>query len=361
MKAKRIISALLALMLAVCCALPSYAASAPNAAGVNKIIRTVDGIFENAQRFIRSKLENRKNYADYTELCSIPETENGYVPQGYCLSEDGKTHIISYYHGENASILAFVNAETSVTEKVLSLKTSGGKDFTGHAGGIAQENGWLYVCYGSKIYRIAMADINAAENGGEVALGASVQTDVKCSYINSDGEYLYAGEFYTFDFNGGYDTDESHHVSVSFFERSYSRCNAYKLSDFEAAFDGSELVPEFVLTTPNRVQGFARLADGSFALSTSFGRNNDSFMLVYEDVTAGESDFEIDFGGKKIPAYHLKNSRKTATLREPPMLEGIDASGDKVLGIFESGAEKYSDSAFVVNSICEFIVLYTTI
>lgn len=354
MKIKRILCAVLAAAFIAGCALPSYAVSSPSAAGVNKIVRTFDGIFENLERLIRSKLENRKNYAEYSELCAIPETENGYVPQGYCLSEDGKMHIISYYHSEKASILVFVNTETSVAEKVVNLKTSGGKDFTGHAGGIAQENGQLYVCHGSKIYRIAMADIGAAENGGEVALGKGVQTDVKCSYIGSDGEYLYAGEFYTFDFNGGYDTDESHHVSVSFFERSYSRCNAYKLSDFEAAFDSGELVPEFVLTTPNRVQGFARLADGSFALSTSFGRNNDSFILVYEDVTAGENDSEIDFSGKKVPVYNLKNSRKTASFREPPMLEGIDANGDKVLGIFESGAEKYADSAFIVNSICEF-------
>ena len=356
MKSKRIISLLLAIVIAVSLAFSASAASSENAVTVSSFVRTVDGLFENLERLIRSKLENRKNYADYSELFAIPETENGYVPQGYCLSEDGEHHIISCYHSENASVLVFVNAETGETDKLLNLITSGGKDFTGHAGGIAQENGWLYICHGSKIYRISMADIRNAENGGDVSLGESVQTDVKCSYINSDGEYLYAGEFYTYDFDGGYDTDVSHHVSVSLFERHYSRCNAYKLSDFEAAFDGSELVPDFVLTTPNRVQGFARLSDGSFVLSTSFGRDNDSFMLIYADVTESEADFEIDFGGKKVPAYHLSNKIKTATFREPPMLEGIDGNGETVLGIFESGAKKYSDSAFIVNSICEFKV-----
>ena len=201
-----------------------------------------------------------------------------------------------------------------------------------------------------------MADIDAVSDGGEVSLGASVQTDVKCSYINSDGEYLYAGEFYTFDFNGAYDTDASHHIRVSFGERSYSRCNAYKLSDFEAAFDGGELKPDFVLATPNRVQGFARLADGSFVLSTSFGRDNDSFMLTYEDVTANEADAELDFDGEKVPLYYLCNKSKTASLREPPMLEGVDSNGNEIIGIFESGAEKYSDSAFINNNICKFTV-----
>lgn len=355
MKTKRIISAFLALTVAAMCVMPVSAASSAQAAkGVSDFIRTIDGIFENIERFFRSKTESRKNYANYTELCEIPETKNGYVPQGYCISEDGEYHVVSYYHSEKASILAFVDISTGECKKVVNLKTSKGNDFTGHAGGIAQENGWLYVCHGSKIFRIAMADIASAENFGEVSLGAGVQTDVKCSYINSDGEYLYAGEFYTFAFDGGYDTDASHHVSVSLTERSYSRCNAYKLSDFEAAFDGAELVPEFILTTPNRVQGFARLADGSFVLSISYGRNNDSFVYAYEDVTAGESDFEVDYSGKKVPAYHLSGKTKTATLREPPMLEGIDASGNEVIGIFESGAEKYSDGAFILNSICKF-------
>ena len=336
--------------------MPSYAASNGNAVGVSKIVRTIDGILENAERFIRSKTENRKNYSDYTELCSIPETENGYVPQGYCISEDGKSHIISYYHADKASVLVFVNSETGNAEKLLNLKTASGKDFTGHAGGIAQENGWLYICHGSKIHRIASADIEAAENGGEISLGASVQTDVKCSYINSDGDYLYAGEFYTYATDGGYDTDASHHVSVSLFERHYSRCNAYDLSSFEAAFEGKELIPDFVLTTPNRVQGFARLDDGSFVLSVSYGRNNDSFMPVFEDVTRGGSDYEIAYGEVEVPVYHLAKGSRIANLRQPPMLEGIDAKGDSVIGIFESGAKKYSDGAVILNSICEFKV-----
>ncbi len=356
MKFKRFTAIVLALLIGVMCAMPASAASAVQATGVSNIIRTIDGIFENIERLFRSKTETRINYAAYTEYFKIPGTDSGYVPQGYCQSEDGKYHIISYYHSDQPSVIALVDVSFGDLVKAVNIKTSKGNAFTGHAGGIAQENGWLYICHGSKIYRVAMSELIGAANGGEITLGASVQTDVKCSYINSDGEYLYAGEFYTFDFDGSYDTDASHHVSVSLTERSYSRCNAYKLSDFEAAFDGAELVPEFVLTTPNRVQGFARLADGNFVLSTSFGRNNDSFMLVYEDVTENDCDFEVDYSGKKVPAYHLSKRCRISTLREPPMLEGIDAKGNAVFGIFESGATKYSDSAFIVNSICEFKV-----
>ncbi|MBO5859504.1 MAG: hypothetical protein J6R20_06985 [Clostridia bacterium] len=350
---KKIISIFLALVFAVGCAIPSYAASGKSANGVSNVVRTIDGLIESLERLIRSKTENRKNYAPYTELCDIPETENGYVPQGFCISEDGESYIISYYHSEKASIIVFVNAETGESEKLFKLKAASGKDFTGHAGGIAQENGWLYICHGSKIYRVAFADIVNAENGGEITLSESVQTDVKCSYINSDGEYLYAGEFYTFDFDGAYDTETDHHVSLSLFERHYARCNAYKLSDFEAAFESGELIPEFAVTTPNRVQGFARLDNDNFVLSISYGRNNDSFMYVYDNVVSGEPDYELAYGEENVPVYHLSNSRRNSNLRQPPMLEGIDANGNSAIGIFESGAKKYSDSAFIVNSVCE--------
>ena len=146
---------------------------------------------------------------------------------------------------------------------------------------------FFYICHGSKIYRLTLAEIALAPDGGSLYLKDSILTDVKCSYINSDGEYLYAGEFYVFDADGGYDTDVSHHMAISLFESTYSRCNAYKLSEVFADFaKGQEKisVPEFVLTTPNSVQGFARTADGRFALATSFGRNNNSYLKIKDGV-----------------------------------------------------------------------------
>ena len=82
------------------------------------------------------------------------------------------------------------------------------------------------------------------------------------------------------------------------------------------------------------------------------------YTIVYSvdgEETTKEASVVI-FGGKKVSVYHLSNSYKTATLREPPMLEGVDGNGETVIGIFESGAKKYSDSDFIVNSICEFKV-----
>lgn len=356
MKVKRIMSVLLAVLLAFGCVMPSYAATTENAAGVSKIVRTIEGYIETITRVLRSNFEG-KNYDAYTGLCDIPETENGYVPQGFCYSEITDSYYISYYHKTEASIISVIDAKSGNKIKTLKLRKSNGDDFTGHAGGIAEDGAFFYVCHGSRIYRLTLAELVIAPDGGSLYLVNSILTDVKCSYLNSDGEYLYAGEFYVFDTDGSYDTDASHHMKISLFETTYSRCNAYKLSDIAADFvKGQDAisVPAFILTTPNSVQGFARTANGGFALATSFGRNNNSYLKIYDDVTAVEADFEVDYDGEKVPAYHLKKSDRTENLCQPPMLEGIDDRNGNVLGIFESGAKTYSDSKFIVNKVCEF-------
>ena len=347
MKSKKII----AFMMAVSFVFSGFAISGE----VSEIRRTIEGYTEIVYRAICSVLETR-NYSDYTEICDIPETDNGYVPQGYCVNSEMNLHFISYYHSKNATVIAVVDGINGNRIKTVSLE-SNGKAFKGHAGGIAEDGTYFYVVDGKKIYRMSFTDLLATDDGGVIVMKDYITADVKCSYINSDGKYLYAGEFYTFTTDGAYDTDKSHHIAISLFETTYSRCNAYLLSDIADKFSenaGDVVIPDMIFTTPNCVQGFARLPDGRFALSTSYGRNNDSFLKYYSDVTKSEADFEIDYDGEKVPAYHLCNSNKTESLRQPPMLEGIDDANDEVFGVFESGAEKYSDSAFIVNKICKF-------
>lgn len=320
---------------------------------VSEARRTVEGYVEMAVRAVRN-IFGVRSYSNYWELCDIPETGNGYVPQGYCYSESRKLHFISYYHDDAASIISVIDSKSGERIKTLTLKKADGKDFTGHAGGIAEDGTFLYVVDGKKIFRLDMNSMLLTPDGGSIFLINKVTADVKCSYLNCDGTYLYAGEFYTFTTGGSYDTDKSHHMAISLFETTYARCNAYKLSDLEFTPEGTEAVPAMAFTTPNCVQGFARLPDGTFALSISYGRDNNSTLSFYEDVTKGECDFTLSYGGVTVPVYHLRNSKRTESLRQPPLLEGIDDMNGKVAGIFESCADKYSDAAFIVYKICVF-------
>jgi len=357
MNFKRFFAAItVAIMVFSSCALTANAAFGDGifAGTPSNARRTIEGYAETFFRVIGSYFQLRNNYSEYTELCPIPETENGYIPQGYCQSESLNCHIVSAYKEKSASALIFVDSENGKRIKIVNLIKNSGDAFTGHAGGIATDEVFLYIANGYKINRIPLAVLALLPDGASVKIGQAIETDVKCSYLSCDGEYLYAGEFYTFDADGGYDTDTSHHRIISLFETSYSVCNAYKLEKLNGFYSGDAPMPDFVLATPNKVQGFARLDDGSFALATSFGRNNDSFLKIYSDSTKTEADFTVDYSGKTVNGYFLSNADKTDERRLPPMLEGIDCENGKVTGIFESGAQKYSDSAFIVNSICEF-------
>ena len=105
---------------------------------------------------------------------------------------------------------------------------------------------------------------------------------------------------------------------------------------------------------PVLVQGMARTADGGFALSTSYGRNTDSHLLYYTDVTAHEPAYYLTVPGGEVPVYALTKDTQTQSLRLPPLLEGVDMKDGAVTGIFESGAQKYSDGKFPLNQICAF-------
>ena len=146
-------------------------------------------------------------------------------------------------------------------------------------------------------------------------------------------------------------------MQMSMTEIHFSRLNAYALEALNAAFDagnGTIPIPAFACTTPNLVQGMARTADGGFALSTSYGRNTDSHLLYYADVTAREPAYYLTVPGGEVPVYALTKDTQTQSLRLPPLLEGVDMKDGAVTGIFESGAQKYSDGKFPLNQICAF-------
>lgn len=348
MKRKRII----ALVLAVSFLFSGFSLNG----NVSDFRRTVEGCVEIVVRAIRSTFGVR-SYTGYEELYDIPEIENGYVPQGYCFSESRGLHFISYYQSKKASVISLVDAESGIRVKTLNLAQADGSDFKGHAGGIAEDGRFFYVVDGKEIYRADLNVIEKLSDGDKLILSEKILTDVKCSYLNSDGKYLYAGEFYSFTTDGSYDTDKSHHMAISLFETTYARCNAYLISDIEGLFSETEndvAVPALVFTTPNCVQGFTRMNDGSIVLSISYGRDNNSSLAYYSDVTKGNSDFTVEYGEASVPAYHLNKADRNRVMRLPPLLEGIDDMNGNVVGIFESCAEKYSDSAFVVEEICVF-------
>lgn len=320
----------------------------------NKYSEFVFNSSETVERFIE-RLAYRDDFDKYNVLATIPETENGYVPQGYCYCESQNLYAISYYHDEKPSIIAFIDAKSGLRVKSINLYENEENAFNGHVGGVGNDAQYLYITCDESVARISFDEIMTCEDYDAVVLNEYVLTDVKCSYLNCDGEYLYVGEFYTND--GNYPTDDSHHIMMSPFEISFSRVNVYSLSDIENDFIKTEKnlsLPTYCLAVRERVQGIARGNDGTFYLSISYGRKNYSYLERYENIMLDSPDYVAEINEKEIPVYFLDKDSRTETIKLPPMLEGIDLKDGKMTGIFESGAQKYSDAKFIENSICEF-------
>lgn len=320
----------------------------------NKYSETFFNISETAERFVE-RLAYTNNFDEYKVLSEIPETENGYVPQGYCYCENQNLYAISYYHDEKPSIIALIDSESGLRVKTVILYESEEKAFKGHAGGIGNDSQYLYITTDNSVSRISFEAINACEDYGVVVMNDYILTDIKCSYLNCDGEYLYVGEFYTND--GNYPTDDSHHIMVTPLEISFARVNVYNLNVIYNDFTENEKtvsIPEYSLAVRERVQGIAKGDDGAIYLSISYGRKNYSYLEKYENLTMSQPAYSYMLEENKIPVYFLQKSSRTELIKLPPMLEGIDLKNDKITGIFESGAKKYSDAKFIENSICEF-------
>lgn len=99
--------------------------------------------------------------------------------------------------------------------------------------------------------------------------------------------------------------------------------------------------PDIVLSIDQKIQGFAVVSDKHIALSRSYGRTNDSLIILYENVIGTTPHSNVVLNGEQIPVYFLDGKLKAWKYQAPPMSEGLAARDGKLYILFESGAEKY--------------------
>ncbi len=353
MRIKKILSVLICFAVIVS-ALSPLAMAAQNdfkKSGLSGFFTVADGIIELVTRTLRS-FDRRMDYSSYAAVWDIPELDKGYVPQGFCYIDSLNIYAVTAYASDEPSIITFVNASNGERIKTVYLGYADGTYSKAHAGGIADIGDSLIVTIGDCIKRIKLADVELCGDYATVSFSGSLQTDLTaCSYACSYGDSLLVGEFYTYTADSSYTPDPKHFNFISLFERSYTYCEVMDMSDLDAAFSAEQPEVEAVFAMPNSVQGIA--FDGeTLATAISYGRNNDSYLRYYDVSKAQVKTTEVY--GQEVDLIMLGRNCVEATLTLPPMIEGVDIHNGKVAGIFESGAQKYSDSKFIVSSICEF-------
>lgn len=211
--------------------------------------------------------------------------------------------------------------------KEILLDNADGTPFTKHAGGVAVSKNSVWLASDGKLYRIPLSTIESAPATSHIRLDASVNVPVLASYTSFSDGILWVGEFeYARD---KYITDKSHHRD----EDLTAWTVGYKLAENgedgydpatgikSTALGGDVAIPDCVLWHGSKIQGFA-VAGNRIVMSSSYGRRNDSSLMIYTNPIHEKTKLQVVIGGAYVPTYLLTDY---ATVSAPPMTEDLSA------------------------------------
>lgn len=262
-------------------------------------------------------------YSDYysmkTNVCKNPGLNDDFVCQGIAVSEDDRVILVCGYMKDKSNSRIYVTDFESNSYYVE--LTREGEKYTGHAGGLAISNGTVYIANAKKIYSFSLGDVLAANNGDVIDIGGGTKVNTNASFVYTDDEYLYVGEFH----DGGSYVIEGHENETAEGTH-YAICTKYALADMTT--------PVAVYTLRNNVQGICFTPDGKVVLSTSYGLT-DTIYYVYNLDEATDSGETFD----GAPVYYLDKLEKD--IHGPAMGEDLDYYDGKIITLTESASNKY--------------------
>ena len=288
-------------------------------------------------------------YAQRETVSRIPGLNDGFVPQGLEYDAETDTYIHSGYNGSYAELYFVTGKET---KKLIPVNEAGERE-PGHAGGVMRAGEYLYVCDNPnegngtlgflRIYRFD--DLMNAKDGDKIKAIDTFEVDTSSSFGFSDDQYLYIGEFYR---AVDYETRETHYYTTPAGDENKAILSAYRLND-----DGSlaDVYPEFSISVPAQVQGFAIMKNGKIAVSTSWGLTP-SHLEIHSGMQDSGMKITVpskdDHGttatdpGKEIPLYYIDSSTREQDIVMPAFSEGIAALDENTIAVsFESACNKY--------------------
>ena len=258
-------------------------------------------------------------YAVKTDVCYNPGLSDGFVCQGIAAAEENGVILVSGYMADDSASRIYITKTNSECYYVQ-LK-QGEKPFTGHVGGIATTGDTVYVASDDKIWTLSLTEILAAKAGDCVDVGDGVRVNNQASFVYSDENYLYVGEFHD---GGKYNVVG--HENQTAEGMHYAICSKYALNDLTK--------PVKVYSIRNKVQGICFMPDGKVVMSTSYGLT-DTVYYVYDESKATDSGKTLD----GAPLFYLDSLERQMT--GPAMGEDLDYYDGQVITMTESASNKY--------------------
>ena len=256
-----------------------------------------------------------------------PGLNDGYVTQGLCYLEDEDRYLTSGYRKDKKSPSRVYSVDKDNKQHYAELyfiKDGAEKKFTYHCGGVASEGDYVYVASASKIFSFKKSDIL---NSNKAVAVKSFSVNCAASFVFTDGQYLYTGEF-----NDGNAYKTNNTFTNTDGETTKAIISKYNLSDVNEKEKG---IPVLEYAIRNSVQGRCVTASGKIVLDTSWGRNPSHFY-VYD----GFQD-KIDTKDKDVPVIYLDSRYLKQDIVGPSRAEDLDYHNGKVLVASESASNKY--------------------
>lgn len=280
----------------------------------------------------------------------IPGLTQQLVPQGMaCFAEEDLMIISCYMSDGSAGALSVVDMETGLLQKVLYLYNGDNTPHTGHLGGLAASKEHLWIASDPGIYPLARSVVTEAEDNARILLPSALPTETNAMFATSTDGVLWIGEFTRSD--GNYPTDPSHHVAGRDGKTNSGWLGGYALEEAtdltSSSFSPSDkLQPDVILSIPFDVQG-AVIHEDYILLSTSYGRKNNSRLLVYENPLKQLPHTSAELAsGKSVGIWFLDDLNFKAQISLPPMSEALVWYEQSIAVLFESAAEHYRSSAY---------------
>lgn len=269
-------------------------------------------------------------YYDYYQIRELVCTNHGlndnFVSQGTCVTDDGKYVITSGYMIDDTNSRIYItDIETDKTHYVK-LEKSEGKAATYHAGGIAVNGDTIYIASSSKIFTVSLSEALAND---VVVLNTLFKVNNNASYLFTDDEYLYVGEYCD---GSEYKTDNTYTYNDVTYNAIVEKYDLDSLQD-----------PFAVYFVRNKVQGFAVNENNDILLSTSFGLTSSNFYYYKNAKIVNTNDTLYN-----APIYVLESH--DYVLSGPAMSEDLDYHNGKFYTNFESACNKYIYGKFILES-----------
>ena len=317
----------------------------------SKVLRTKDLSDKLTQTTVvtKSNILQQEDYGiffnNFKNSFTVPGLFEGVIPQGIGYDETNNVFLITgYFEDEELpSMIMCVDGTSGALKSYHTLKNTEGKDFYGHVGGIAVSQNTVYVVNSGECYTMPLTDTTIGGNA-PLQFKGKFKLNTQGSFACIHNNVLWVGDFIQSD------KEEREKITnlttLPTGETFYAYCEGYVLQDGLPSVDkinkeSNGYIPDYLIAIPEQVQGLAFTKTDKLIFSTSYGRKNNSPLLVFDDILATEKVGTRDIDGKAVDLYACSNNMLISTIEAPPMSEGLAETPDGIYLLFESGAAKY--------------------